>query len=121
MSLQDLVSYATRKEKFQTIENYTAFCAKFLEYIETGLQARIVSQNETCYEFFQYSKDGYFNITRPINSQLMYKAETFTAAVPQFKDTLKYLNPDEHELDSTEIKNAAKLVALCEQSPAFCD
>lgn len=32
MSLQDLVSYATRKEKFQTIENYTAFCAKFLEY-----------------------------------------------------------------------------------------
>ena len=44
MSLSDLVSHATNKERFHTVEQYIDFCARYLEYVDTGLQARIVSQ-----------------------------------------------------------------------------
>jgi hypothetical protein len=45
MSLSDLVNHATDKERFHTVKQYIDFCARYLEYIDTGLQARIVSQN----------------------------------------------------------------------------
>jgi hypothetical protein len=51
MSLSDLVKHATDKQRIQTIENYIDFCARYLEYIETKLQARIVSHNESHYQF----------------------------------------------------------------------
>lgn len=41
MNLTDLVAHATDKEQFHTVENYLTFCTRYLEYIETGLQARI--------------------------------------------------------------------------------
>lgn len=91
MSLSDLVSHATDKERFHTVEQYIDFCARYLEYVETGLQARIVSQNESHYQFFQYRKDGSFNITRPLNSRLMYDAEGFAQAENQFRMTLEQL------------------------------
>ena len=53
MSLSDLVSHATDKERFHAIEHYIDFCSRYLEYVNTGLQARIVSQNESHYQFFQ--------------------------------------------------------------------
>ena len=80
MSLSNLVNHATDKERFHTVDNYIDFCARYLEYVETGLQARIVSQNESHYQFFQYKQDGSFNITRPINSRLMYDADGFSQA-----------------------------------------
>lgn len=91
MNLADLVSHATDKERFHTIENYIDFCARYLEYVDTGLQARIVSQNESHYQFFQYREEGSFNITRPLNSRLMYGAEDFAQAAQQFSMTLEQL------------------------------
>jgi len=91
MSLSNLVDHATDKERFHTVENYIDFCARYLEYVETGLQARIVSQNESHYQFFQYKQDGSFNITRPINSRLMYDADGFSQAARQFRLTLEQL------------------------------
>jgi hypothetical protein len=91
MSLASLVSHATDKTRFMTVQHYINFCARYLEYIETGLQARIVSQNEQHYQFFQYTQDGHFNITRPINSRLMYGAEDFADAALQFRSTLEQL------------------------------
>lgn len=91
MNIQDLVEYATDKERFQTIEDYINFCIRYLEYIENGLQARIISQNESHYEFFQYRQEGNFNITRPLNSQLMYNAATFLNAKQQFQQVLEQL------------------------------
>ncbi len=72
MNIKELVTYATDKERFQTLEDYIDFCIRYLEYIENGLQARIISQNESHYEFFQYQQEGSFNITRPLNSRLLY-------------------------------------------------
>ena len=91
MSLSDLVSHATDKERFHTVEQYIDFCTRYLEYVDTGLQARIVSQNESHYQFFQYRKEGSFNITRPVNSRLMYDSEGFAHAAQQFRMTLEQL------------------------------
>lgn len=81
MTLADLVNYATDKRNFDGIEKYVTFCERYLEFIETGLQARIISQNEQHYQFFQYRQDGHFNITRPLNTELMYGAEMFAGTV----------------------------------------
>ena len=91
MNIKDLLTYATDKDRFQSVENYMDFCTRYLDYIENGLQARIISQNESHYEFFQYRQEGNFNITRPLNSQLMYNAATFPKAGQQFIQALEQL------------------------------
>ena len=72
MTLQELVAIAINKSLFMDLQSYVGFCKRYLEFAEQGLQAVIVSQNENHYRFFQYKQDGDFNITRPINSRLMY-------------------------------------------------
>jgi hypothetical protein len=52
------------------------------------LQAVIVAQNEQQYRFFQYKKDGHFNITRPLNSNLLYDADDFGLIENDFLSTL---------------------------------
>lgn len=89
--LAALVHHATDKERFHSIDNYIDFCRRYLEFIDSGLQARIISQNEHHYQFFQYKSDGSFNISRPINSRLMYDVEEFSDAADLFKTTLKQL------------------------------
>ncbi len=77
MTLKKLLTIATDKNNFITIQNYLDFCSSYLSFIEENLQAVIVSQNEHHYRFFQYKKDGNFNVSRPINSHLMYNADSF--------------------------------------------
>ena len=91
MSLENLVNHATDKARFQTIQDYINFCQAYLQFIERGLQARIVSQNENQYQFYQYRDDGYYNITRPINTLLMYEEAAFETAVVQFLQVLEQL------------------------------
>ena len=92
MSFSDLVEHVTDKNRFTTVNEYFEFCISYLEYIDNnGLEARIRSQNETHYQFYQYREEGTFNITRPINSRLMYDAERFEHAAIQFKETLESL------------------------------
>ncbi|OCQ99758.1 hypothetical protein BCD67_15245 [Oscillatoriales cyanobacterium USR001] len=91
MNLQDLVNHATDKNNFQTIQDYIYFSRNYLQFIITGLQARIVSQNENYYHFYQYQNDGYYNITRPINTHLMYDPETFDITSVQFMQILEQL------------------------------
>jgi hypothetical protein len=91
MNLQDLVNHAADKNNFQTIQDYIYFSRNYLQFIITGLQARIVSQNENHYHFYQYQNDGYYNITRPINTHLMYDPETFDITSVQFMQILEQL------------------------------
>lgn len=91
MSLEDLVNHATDKERFHTVENYIEFCSRYLDFVDTGLQARIVSQNESHYQFFQYRQEGSFNITRPLNSRLMFDADGFALGVQDFRSTIEQL------------------------------
>lgn len=115
MSIADLVANATDKRRFHTVDNYITFCAKYLDYIETGLQARIVSQNESHYQFFQYRQDGSFNITRPLNSRLMYDAESFTHAARQLTQTLEQLKNGERPSDELR-QNVIRAIYTIQQS-----
>ncbi|KKD39632.1 MAG: hypothetical protein WAN66_00820 [Limnoraphis robusta] len=91
MSLTSLVNHATDKERFQTLEDYISFCKEYLSFVEIGLQAKIVSQNENHYQFYQYRDDADYNITRPINTLLMYEESTFETASIEFLQTLEQL------------------------------
>jgi len=71
MNLKELVTDACNKELFIKL------ALNYLEFIKTNLQAVIVSRNENHYQFFQYKQEGTYNVTRPINSNLMYSFEEF--------------------------------------------
>jgi hypothetical protein len=88
-SLDRLVETASNKNNFVSIADYVEFCRRFLAFIARGLQAVIVSQNESHYCFYQYKADGHFNITRPINSQLMYSVDAAHLISDEFLPTLR--------------------------------
>jgi len=73
MKLSNLVAFARDKQNFTDLSAYSNFARRFLDFScnDKNLQAVIVSQNEQHYRFYQYKKDGHFNITRPMNANLM--------------------------------------------------
>jgi hypothetical protein len=90
MILTKLINLATNKDKFRNLIDYVDFCKYYLEYISEGnLQATIISQNENHYCFYQYDKKGRFQITRPINTNLMYKLSEFNNSSLEFLKLLK--------------------------------
>ncbi len=115
MNLTDLVSHATDKTRFLSLNDYIVFCTRYLDFIETGLQARIVSQNESYYQFFQYKQEGSFNITRPLNSKLMYDAESFDKAAQQFTQTLVQLKDSGQPSDELR-QNLIRTIYTLQQS-----
>lgn len=115
MRLSQLVDRAIDKDRFLTVQNYIDFCTRYLEFVSTGLQARIVSQNEQHYEFFQYREDGGYAITRPLNSRLMYSAEDFSDAAAQFVETLEQLRDGETPSDESR-QNLCRTIYTLQQS-----
>ncbi len=89
MKITRLTKIAADKTKFGTLSDFFNFAEMYLEYASTKLQAVIVSQNENHYCFHQYKSDGNYQITRPINSRLMYKAADFPSAKKSFLRILK--------------------------------
>lgn len=106
MKLTDLTNIAKNKSKFSSLTDYVDFCREYLKYIKDNLQATIISQNENHYQFYQYNKDGYFQISRPTNSKLMYDAESFSQASKEFIKILKYIKTiDSNDNSVREIIN----------------
>ncbi len=89
LTLKNLLETVTDKSRFGSLEDFFKFSSAFLEFIETGLQARIIAKNENNYVFFQYKKDGQFNISRPINSHLFLPAAAYKSASLKIKGLLK--------------------------------
>lgn len=89
MKLTTLVNKAKDKGNFRDLKGYVEFCIEYLTYIADNLQATIISQNENHYRFYQYKKEGNFQITRPINSTLMYDAKAFVKTSKEFIKILK--------------------------------
>ena len=106
MKLQNIVEMATNKSKFADLNGYVNFCRIYLEYISKNLQATIISQNENYYYFYQYDKDGDYQITRPINSNLMYDINSFDKIAKKFIRLLK--NVQEIGEKNTEQRNPFK-------------
>lgn len=89
MKITQLTKIATDKSRFKTLLDFLDFAEMYLGYVATKLQAVIVSQNENHYQFYQYGSDGGYQITRPINSKLMYSVADFTVAKKSFEEILK--------------------------------
>lgn len=86
-TLSELLQKVTNVRHFNSLQRYRDFCLLYLGYIESGLQARIVSQNENQYQFFQYGRDGKFNISRPINTSLFCTGKDFAEKLKHFNST----------------------------------
>lgn len=89
MKIKQITKIATDKSKFKALGNFVEFAELYLEYVATKLQAVIVSQNENHYQFYQYGSDGGYQITRPINSRLMYTNTDFLLNKKTFIESLK--------------------------------
>jgi len=98
MNIQLLIEKALNKTNFITLQNYIDFAKEFLDFVSQHLQAVIVSQNENVYQFYQYDREGNYQITRPVNSNLMYSADTFDIAVKKFQELLPNLRDTKPEL-----------------------
>jgi hypothetical protein len=108
MTIRQLAIHATDKTNFDTIQGYLDFCQMYLEYAAApgNLQAVIVSQNETHYQFWQYNETGNYQITRPINSQLMCQADEFDAVRYSFINTLQNLrNANPSAIERNRLNN----------------
>ncbi|MEA5535197.1 hypothetical protein [Crocosphaera sp. XPORK-15E] len=106
MNLQQLLETATDKQNFMKIRDYFDFSLRYLEFIKNNLQAVIVSQNETHYRFFQYKEDGTYNITRPINSNLMLYFEYFEQQQAHFLRLLKNItNQQFNTIENRQLLN----------------
>ena len=88
MNLPDIVKFAVNKENFTKLDFYIEFAKVFLNFIPEHLQAVIVSQNENHYRFFQFDENGFFNISRPINSNLFYNFDEINNVVVEFPKIL---------------------------------
>ena len=114
MNLLQLVEWAKDKNRFQTIEDYSVFCEEYLSFIFDGLQAVIVSQNENHYRFFQYRAEGNYNVSRPINSNLMISVDNFQNAKDNFYYTLRHIRKIQ---DNKELRQTInKFVYTCQQA-----
>lgn len=108
MKLKDIVAHAIDKKKFKDLNGYIEFCKIYLEYVSEHLQAVIVSQNENHYRFYQYDRTGNYQITRPINSNLMYDANTFARSGKEFLKLLKNAkNIGAKDIEARKILNNA--------------
>ena len=101
MNLERLVSIACDKDYFRDIDRYCDFAKTYLEFIKDNLQAVIVSRNENNYQFFQYKDDGTYNVTRPINSKLMYSLEEMEAAINPFNEILLDIQNEDGSTDNS--------------------
>lgn len=114
MTLNQLVEWAKDKTRFQSMSDYSTFCEEYLTFIYNGLQAVIVSQNENHYRFFQYREDGNFNVSRPINSNLLISIEEFSEIKQKFDYALKHIQEITGEPEIRQLVN--RFIYTCQQA-----
>ncbi|MBN1805226.1 MAG: hypothetical protein JW837_08255 [Sedimentisphaerales bacterium] len=115
MRLKQIIAKAANKTNFMSIKNYADFCMVYLEFIKNNLQAVIVSRNENNYCFFQYKKDGTYNVTRPINSNLMLSLEDFGKSRKLFFNLLE--NIQDTSIDTKDNRGLINnFIYTCQQS-----
>lgn len=115
MKLSKLVDHAVNKERFQSVQDYIEFCKRFLDFTNSGIQAVILSQNEQHYKFLQYKDDGFRNVTRPINSNLMLDADNFSSACKDFLNILAALK-DREKPDASKREIVTRTIYTLQQS-----
>jgi hypothetical protein len=113
MRLEQLIKIASDKTKFEYINAYYNFCREYLTFARNGLQAIIISRNETNYRFYQYKHDGGYNITRPLNSNIMISMDNFDTMLESFIYALKHVREISSQTDRECIN---RIVYTCQQA-----
>lgn len=90
MKIAQLRELAVNTKSFNSLNDYIQFCLAYLSYISDAknMQAKIIAQNEHQYFFMQYNKDGNYQITRPVNSDLFLEIEDFRKSLVLFNDVI---------------------------------
>ena len=104
---------ACNKDNFTSLSDFINFAHVYLEFIKDNLQAVIVSRNENHYQFFQYKQDASFNVTRPINSRLMYRLEEFEQCSREFLNILKNVKDSESVINREIINRTIYCTQQC--------
>ncbi|MHB1276354.1 MAG: hypothetical protein ACYC0D_10735 [Candidatus Humimicrobiaceae bacterium] len=112
MKLTEITRIVTDKSNFKVLKDFLNFTETYLGYIESNLQAVIISQNENHYQFYQYGSDGDYQITRPVNSHLMYKINDFI----QLKDYFVTIIKNSKDLKSKEDREAINKIVYTLQT-----
>ena len=103
------------ENKFDSLKKFSEFAKYYLDFIANGgLQADIISKNETKYHFFQYREEGHLVITRPINMELFLKADEFEKSHDDFIYALRNIREIKNE--SILRKNINRYIYTCQQS-----
>ena len=113
-TLWEIMSWVSQKERFEKIEDYIEFSKYYLEFISTELQAEIIAQNENNYRFFQYRRDGEYNITRPVNGDLFLTLSDYEEIARTFERTLEHIRDIKD--DELKRKNINNFVYTTQQS-----
>ena len=108
------MSWVSQKDRFEKIEDYIDFSKYYLEYISTELQAEIIAQNENNYRFFQYRRDGEYNITRPVNGELFLFLQEYEVMAGSFERTLENIRDIKDDLSKRIYTN--KFIYTTQQS-----
>ena len=114
MTLKQLTQWATDKSRFRTVEDYSHFGREYLAFLPHGLKTVIVARNENCYRFFQYGSEGNFNVSRPINSELMLGGAQFDRAEQIFRYALGHIREIRGNAQLGKIIN--RFIYTCQQS-----
>jgi hypothetical protein len=116
MKLTQLRDYAKDKTNYQTITNYITFAQRYLDFIsdKRNFQAEILSRNESHYQFIQYKQDGHLNVTRPLNSNLLYSSADFQKAAKTFLALVKHAKGYKPKQAEREIIN--RVIYTAQQS-----
>ncbi|MBR3085871.1 MAG: hypothetical protein IKH04_05640 [Kiritimatiellae bacterium] len=99
----ELTRYITDKTHFASLSDFAQFAIAYLDFVEQGLQARIVCQNETNYQFFQYREDCAYNISRPVNMDIFGESRTFKKTISDFLNVLKTIKAGKRPKDEMRL------------------
>jgi hypothetical protein len=99
VTVKGLLKKAVNKDLFSSLNKYIDFTSEYLEFINdpSNIQAQIIAQNETNYKFIQYKKDGTYNVTRPMNSNLMYDFNQFESNKKQLISLLSNIKNEDFD------------------------
>ena len=101
-TLWEIMAWVTQKERFVNLDQYIEFAEVYLEFIEKELQAELVAKNENNYHFFQYRKDGDYNITRPVNTQLFFRLDEYEKNAVDFVNVLSNIKEISEDQEARE-------------------
>lgn len=95
--LQKIVAAPVESPTFQSLEDYLAFCERFLRYLQDEAPTRIVSPQVNHYIFYQYDERHRHHITRPLNRNLFFGSDSdLRAAFERFMAFLAALKYEQH-------------------------